>query len=115
MKANADYNGDHKLVVDIIRSSAVFHSFIDFSQAVDALNRPGGRVKIVRTKDRVTKPLPSGYRDLLLNITVEGCEMVMELQLHLKDVIAVKEEAHRIYDFLRTLGWEKVSPTIART
>ena len=43
----------------------------------------------MRTKDRVTKPLPSGYRDLLLNITVEGCEMVMELQLHLKDVIAV--------------------------
>ena len=85
----------------------MFHSFIDFSHAVDALNRPDSRVSIVRTKDRVTKPLPSGYRDVLLNVTVEGCEMVMELQLHLKDVIAVKEEAHRIYDFLRTLGWEK--------
>ena len=24
--------------------------------------------------------------------------------------LKVKEEAHRIYDFLRTLGWEKVSP-----
>ena len=93
--------------MDIIRSSAVFHSFIDFSRAVDALNRPGSRVKIVRTKDRVTKPLPSGYRDVLLNVKVEGCEMVMELQLHLKDVIAVKEEAHRIYDMLRTFGWEK--------
>merc|ERR1712070_693924 len=62
---------------------------------------------IVRTKDRVTKPLPSGYRDVLLNITIEGCDMVMELQLHLKDVIAVKEGAHRIYDLLRTSGWEK--------
>ena len=25
--------------------------------------------------------------------------------------LKVKEEAHRIYDFLRTLGWEKVSLT----
>ena len=29
--------------------------------------------------------------------------------------LKVKEEAHRIYDFLRTLGWEKVSPTTAHT
>lgn len=50
-----------------------------------ALTRQGGKVTVVRSKDRVFKPLPSGYRDVLLNITIEGCEMVMELQLHLKD------------------------------
>lgn len=94
------------MCVDIVRSSAVFNSLIDYSDALDALKQPGGSVKIVRTKDRVTNPLPSGYRDVLLNVTVEGCDLVMELQLHLKEIIAVKEEAHRIYDFLRTLGWE---------
>ena len=145
-QAQNDYNGDFLKVVDIIRSSAVFHSFDDLSRAIVALNKPGV-VQVVRCKDRVTTPLPSGYRDVLLNVTVEGCAMVMELQLHLKDgeweidstpldssrlrlselchlspapidsvkaphpapfsftVIAVKEEAHRIYDFMRTLGW----------
>ena len=147
-QAQNDYNGDFLKVVDIIRSSAVFHSFDDLSMAIVALNKPGV-VQVVRCKDRVTTPLPSGYRDVLLNVTVEGCAMVMELQLHLKDggweftidstrldssrlrsselchlppalvdsvkaphpapfsftVIAVKEEAHRIYDFMRTLGW----------
>jgi len=103
-KARKDYHGDFLKVVDIIRSSAVFHSFDDLSRAIVALNKPGV-VQVVRLKDRVTTPLPSGYRDVLLNLTVEGCAMVMELQLHLKDVIAVKEQAHRIYDFMRTLGW----------
>ena len=85
--------------IDIVRSSAVFDSLVDLNSAVLALNQPGGRVTIVRSKDRVTHPLPSGYMDVLLNITVEGCEMVMELQLHLKDVIDIKAESHRICEW----------------
>ena len=83
-QAHKDYKGEFLKVVDIIRSSAVFHSFDDLSRAIVALNTPGA-VQVVRLKDRITTPLPSGYRDSLLNITVEGCDMVMELQLHLKD------------------------------
>ena len=67
-----------------MRSSAVFHSFDNLSRAIAALNEPGV-VQVVRIKDRITTPLASGYRDVLLNITIEGCAMVMELQLHLKD------------------------------
>ena len=36
-------------------------------------------------------------RDVLLNLTVKGCPLVMELQLHLKDVIKLKKAGHRIY------------------
>ena len=50
-----------------------------------ALKKPDGKVTVVRSRDRVFKPLPSGYRDVLLNITIEGSDMVMELQLHLED------------------------------
>ena len=60
------------MVVDIIRASAIFHSFEDYLSALTALTQPGGRVKIVRFKDRVTVPLASGYRDCLLNLLVEG-------------------------------------------
>ena len=106
-KSDNDYKGDFLKVIDIVRASAVFHTLVDLHNALLALKAPGGKVKIVRSKDRVFKPLSSGYRDVLLNITIEGCDMVVELQLHLKDVIAVKEGAHRIYDMLRTAGWEK--------
>ena len=108
-KATNDYGGNFLRVVDIVRSSAVFHSLMDFNMAVVALQQPGGKVRVVRSKDRVTKPLSSGYRDVLLNLTIEGCDMVMELQLHFKDILAIKQQAHRIYDFLRTLGWDKAS------
>ena len=77
--------GNFLQVIDIVRSSAVFHALVDYHNAVLALKKPDGKVTVVRSKDRVFKPLPSGYRDVLLNITIEGCDMVMELQLHLKD------------------------------
>ena len=108
-KSDNDYKGDFLKVIDIVRASAVFHTLVDLHNALLALKAPGGKVKIVRSKDRVFKPLSSGYRDVLLNITIEGCDMVMELQLHFKDILAIKQQAHRIYDFLRTLGWDKAS------
>ena len=82
---------------DVIRSSAVFHSLPQINAAVMALIDPNGDVQVVRIKDRVSYPLDSGYRDLLLNLKVVGYDLVMELQLHLKDVIALKEGGHRIY------------------
>ena len=47
-------------------------------------------------------------RDVLLNLVVEGCELIMELQLHFKNILEMKEENHRTYELLSTLGWEKV-------
>ena len=48
------------------------------------------------------------YRDVLLNVTIEGFDLIIELQLHFKDVLLQKETNHRTYEYLRTLGWEKV-------
>ena len=49
------------------------------------------KIKVLRSKDRITHPKSSGYRDLLLNITVEGFDMIFELQMHFKDIITIKE------------------------
>ena len=81
----------------MIRSSAVFHSLPQINAAVMALMDPNGDVQVVRIKDRISYPLDSGYRDVLLNLKVVGYDLVMELQLHLKDVIALKKGGHRIY------------------
>ena len=50
---------------------------------------PNGPIVVVRIKDRITNPLESGYRDVLLNLRIKGigCDMIMELQLHLRDII----------------------------
>ena len=50
---------------------------------------PNGPIVVVRIKDRISEPLDSGYRDVLLNLRIKGigCDMIMELQLHLRDII----------------------------
>ena len=76
--------------LDVIRASAIFSSIASFHGAVVALMSDVSEVTVLRVKDRVTKPLTSGYRDVLLNVCVKGCNLVAELQLHFEDVIAIK-------------------------
>mmetsp|Transcript_11962 Transcript_11962/g.21192 ORF Transcript_11962/g.21192 Transcript_11962/m.21192 type:complete len:436 (-) Transcript_11962:48-1355(-) len=107
-KTANDYGGDVRQVVDVVRSSAVFHSLHELNNAVEALADLGGEIRVVRVKDRLNKPQGSGYRDVMLNLTVRSVAdgLVVELQLHLRDIILLKDEEHRIYELLRTLGWE---------
>lgn len=102
-----EYKGDFLKLLDIIRGSAIFHSFAKFTRGVEAI-RQDGRIEVLRLKDRVTTPLDNGYRDVLLNLKIEGFEMIVELQLHFKDIERQKAANHRTYEYLRTLGWEKV-------
>ena len=41
--ADNDYNGNFLRVVDIVRASAIFHSFIAFDRAVKALIKSSGQ------------------------------------------------------------------------
>jgi len=84
----------------------VFHSLELLDAAVLSLSRPDGPIQVVRVKERFTLPLPSGYRDILLNVKIKGSDHVAELQLHLKDIIAHKKETHKIYDLMRAAGWD---------
>ena len=96
-------------MLDGVRASAIFHSLEALNSAVARLTEDGCEIKVVRCKDRFSKPLASGYVDALLNVKIEGVEMIVELQLHLEDVISLKEEAHKIYDLMRAAGWDGVS------
>ena len=84
----------------------MFHSLELLDAAVLSLSRPDGPIQVVRVKERFTLPLPSGYRDILLNVKIKGSDFVAELQLHLKDIIAHKKETHKIYDLMRAAGWD---------
>ena len=87
-KCKSDYNNDFTRLVDVVRSSAVFHSIKRFAKGVRAI-RQDDRIEILRVKDRVTEPLPSGYRDVLINLKLKDHPMIMELQIHFKDIKGV--------------------------
>lgn len=62
---------------------------------------------IVDIQDRFLDPKNDGYRDMLLNLEVNG--HVAELQLHLEDVVEVKEgPGHELYEQKREI-WEQAS------
>lgn len=106
-KTKMDYNGDHRCIADAARGSLVFDSLAKFVEFVLALLMRKGRaseLNIVRVKNRLSQPATGGYRDVMLNVSVNG--YVCELQLHLEQLKALKASAHRIYDILRSVGWE---------
>jgi len=105
-KVRADYGGDIRCIVDAARGSIICETLDQLAVAVKILLEGGeGTHEVVRVKDRLSKPISGGYRDVMLNITIDS--HICELQLHLASLIAIKSQAHRIYDILRSVGWEE--------
>jgi len=104
-KIENDYMGDHTKLVDVVRASSIFVTFLELTHAVEAL-MADGCVLVVRAKDRFNKPTDFGYKDLLLNVKLEGSDHVGELQLHLQSIIDIKPACHRTYALMRAVGWE---------
>ena len=67
-KAQIDYNNDLTKVLDVIRASAVFHSFEDLSNACVELAKAECEIIVVRFKDRMTNgPVLAHWRFILKN------------------------------------------------
>ncbi len=71
-------------------------------------------VEVIRIKNRFRdKPTPSGYRDVNMNLLYHG--FVVELQLHLAEVLQVADRQHVAYEAARELDLmgvlEKPDPT----
>ena len=67
----------------------------------EAQDRSGGRLVIIRVKDRINNP-KDGYMDLLLNVEIGN--HVGELQLSLARLLKVKSSGHAIYNLTRAQG-----------
>ena len=105
-KASTDYKNDFRKVIDVVRGTIEFKSIEGMKQAIMTLLEGGDDVpKVVRGKDRLD-PGINGLRDVLLNLIIPNTGgLVVELQLHFKDLHAIKPMAHRIYGIFRTVGW----------
>jgi hypothetical protein len=96
----ADFGGDASQLTDIARGSIAFDSVDRLYSSLAFLDR---KTEIVAIKDRFVNPTAGGYRDVLLKLRMSNGHVV-ELQLHLKGIIAVKNgEGHRLYEAQRDL------------
>ena len=101
-KVESDYAGDWSRLIDVVRASiAVDHP----DQIPDLLNklRASGMQIARRPNDRFSHPTEAGYRDLSLSVRYPNGH-IGELQLHLKEILKVKEQAHSIFKQTRTIA-----------
>ena len=112
-----DYGGDARRLRDVLRGSVVCETVDELDVVVDAL-RAVKDVEVIRIKNRFRdKPTPSGYRDVNINILYHG--FVVELQLHLSEVLQVADKQHVAYEAARELDLmgvlEKPDPSLSDT
>lgn len=101
-KVKADYHGDWSKLTDVVRASLAVDTF-DELQGVLGKLRQSGLHLAKAPKDRFASPLPVGYRDVLLNVTLPNGH-IGELQVHVKSMLATKELiAHHYYEQMRAI------------
>jgi len=119
-KVKQDYGGDYSRLLDLERGMGLFEDADDMlkclqrlhekrpslSQVMEVMKVPIS-IKVVRCKDRLNKPLESGYRDILLNVCEERSGFVAELQLVFSKIADIKSQSHRCYELGRVmeLAW----------
>lgn len=107
-KAKNEYDGSGERLLDLVRASFIVDSEEKlndiFQHLFEAHKSSNTGVEILRFKNRYHYPTFSGYRDALFNlkiITESGNEMIVELQIHLVQIMAHKMESHKYYEFFR--------------
>ncbi|MDU7524685.1 MAG: hypothetical protein E7K72_25490, partial [Roseomonas mucosa] len=93
--------GDWSQLRDVVRASVAVDTLDDLHTTMDAL-RKGGLELAMKPKDRFAKPLPVGYRDVLMNVRFPN-GVIGELQLHVKGMLQAKEEGHKPYETMRDI------------
>lgn len=82
---------------DLVRASIVVKNEADIVAAIKAVRE---NLDVIRVKDRFTTPLPTGYRDVLINVRLPN-GMKAELQIHVPDMLKAKELGHLLYEVER--------------
>ncbi len=86
-------------ILDIAGSKIVYNNLDEVYDALDVIK---DEVTILRFKDRFIDVIPSGYRDILMNIKMSNGHIV-ELRLHLKAMDEASNLSHPLYEEYRTL------------
>ena len=110
-KVIRSYNGDFSLVTDLVRCSVAYDTLAELADGMARLDADPQTV-ILQNKNRFDPDfhdrLSAGYKDVKLLVHVVGVThgFVCEIQLHLKDIVAVKSGpgGHGAYVAARDAG-----------
>ncbi|TNE86687.1 MAG: hypothetical protein EP330_21095 [Deltaproteobacteria bacterium] len=117
-KVDYKYGGDASRLTDIARGSIIFQDELEvresFPKILDMFGGLGWE-QVGDVKDRFMDPA-SGYRDMLMNVSIDG--HICELQLHVKKMDEAKHDAagHGNYKVIRdieTKQWKSGSNEVA--
>lgn len=98
-KVMAEYGGNWNQLRDVVRCSIAVPTMADVAQVMEKL-RASGMTLAQQPKNRFAKPIPVGYRDLLMNVRLPS-GLIAEVQVHAKPMIAAKNEGHHWYEVTR--------------
>lgn len=92
---------------DLVAGTIVHPDIGRLYRVIEALAEGRG-IAVVRAKDRIAEPIPTGYRDILLNLRMDN-GFVAELQLNVPQMIEAKEGlGHKLYELQRSLKEEHI-------
>jgi len=97
-----DYDGDASQLKDVIASTVSFKSEKEMYRAIEEFDREHG---VLELKDRFKKPLPTGYRDILMVVRLKDGTLA-EIQFTKDRLFEAKEHGagHKLYEVYRKLG-----------
>ena len=105
-KTMNDYGGDFGRLVDLSRGSIVCQDVKALEQVLEQIKKMHDEEQIIihRVKNRLERPAPGGYRDIMMNISMPSrnkrcASHVCELQVHLRAFFTIKNgEGHKLYE-----------------
>ena len=102
-KVLLDYNGDASKIKDLLRATIVVDNF---QQAGVALRELRSKYRVLdkgfrNLLDPDVKALDGGYRDIKMNVEVDG--HVAEIQINIPEFLEAKKKAHSLYEEVRTI------------
>jgi len=99
------YKYNARQLTDVLRASFIFGDLKNLRKGVEIIHNTWatwGNGGILNIKDRIANPTSAGYRDVLINAQLG--EVMVELQLHLRELYDKKKESHTIYKQARHFG-----------
>ena len=100
-KVESDYGGDWSRLTDVVRASIAVDTCSELGGVMETLRKSGMKLA-KKPKDRFTKPTSAGYRDIMMNVELPNGH-IGELQVHVKEILKAKDEAHKLYEKTRTI------------
>ncbi|CAJ1953612.1 unnamed protein product [Cylindrotheca closterium] len=109
-KVRNEYDGIALRILDLVRASIVVNTEQQLATLLHTIfhtseDEKFAHIKVIRFKNRFKLPTFSGYRDALFNLEVASkdgeCKMIVELQIHLNQIMAHKPASHFYYGYFR--------------